>query len=235
MNLTKKVRPEEIIVTLESFNRKERFHLLSNATGDNGFKLCDEFIGRINNRFDIHIPENNFVAMDYHMDWIKAALTIVFESAEYPNGIYPNGSGKGRLNENQEDVDLLIGYCDKEKCHLIMLEAKAATGWTNKQLKSKAAKQEAIFYVSKVMIYPNVILHFALISPQKPKNLDMTYSWPSYWLDKEDDINWLKLEMPDNQQRIVKCDENGRITEESNYWQVKKVKYLGYSFKHAKR
>jgi len=232
MNFNKKVSLEEIIVALESFNRKERFHLLSNATGDNGFKLCDEFIGRINNRFDIHIPENNLVAMDYHMDWIKAALTIVFESDEYPNGIYPNGRGKGRLNENQEDVDLLIGYCDKGKCHLIMLEAKAATGWTNKQLISKANKQQTIFYdseVSKVMIYPNVILHFALISPQKPKNLNRKHKWPPHWLDKEGDINWLGLEMPDNQRRIVKCDENGRITEKGNYWQVKKVKYLGYT------
>lgn len=226
MIIDKEVYPEEIIEGIKFFNRKERFYLISDAIGNDRFKLCDKFISKINNKFDVEVTENAFIAMDYHMDWISAALTIAFKSDKFSNGIYPNGEGKGRLNDNQEDVDLLIGYCDAKVCHLIMLEAKAFTGWTNKQLKSKAEKHRAVFYMAEGRIYPNVIPHFGLISINKPRNLDRGYDWPSYWVGKDGDINWLELGIPEDMQGmirgVVRCDEEGRVTEGGDYWKVKK-------------
>lgn len=226
MKKNTEVRPEEIIRNIKSFNRKERFYLISDVIGNDRFSLSDKFIDKINRKFGIDVPKNAFVAMDYHMDWISAALTMSFKSDEYPKGIYPNGEGKGRLNLNQEDVDLLIGYYDENVCHLIMLEAKAFTGWTNNQLKSKAEKHKAVFYIAKDEIYPNVIPYFGIISINKPRNLDRRYDWPAYWLRKDGDINWLKLDIPGDMQGMIKgvvrCDGEGRVTEDGDYWKIKK-------------
>ena len=39
---------------------------------------------------------------------------------------------------NQEDADLLVAFEQGDIIHLMLVEAKAETGWTNKQMCSKA-------------------------------------------------------------------------------------------------
>ena len=61
-----------LIELLESFNRKERYFLIRQAVG--GFKLSDEFRRELGNATGLAIPQDAFAAMDYHLDWLTAAL-----------------------------------------------------------------------------------------------------------------------------------------------------------------
>ena len=69
----------DLIKILESFNRKERFFLLAQAlgcsnSGEPAFSLSDSFRTQLNANIDVAIPLKVFVAMDYHLDWLQAAL-----------------------------------------------------------------------------------------------------------------------------------------------------------------
>lgn len=59
------------------------------------------------------------------------------------------------VTPNQENIDLLVAFEDLEITHLRMIEAKAATGWTNKQTLSKADRLREMF-VGDGGKYPNV-------------------------------------------------------------------------------
>lgn len=52
------------------------------------------------------------------------------------------------MTATQEDIDFLIAFADKDDSslvHLVMLEAKGVTGWSNSQLARKARRLNAIF------------------------------------------------------------------------------------------
>ncbi len=211
---------EEIITNLKSFNRKERFYLIGTITGDREPTLSDEFRDKLNNIFSLKIPKDAFAAMDYHIDWISASLIMSFEADKYQNGIYPNDSRI--ITANQEDVDFIISYYENNLCHIIMLEAKAATGWTNKQMDSKAERLEKVFGIEGNK-WPNVTPHFVIISPKPPRQLHID-KWPN-WMKQDGYIRWIELKMPDNLQMITRCDERGEISKDGNYWRIKKVRY----------
>ena len=126
----------DLIKILESFNRKERFFLLAQAlgcshSGEPAFSLSDSFRKQLNANIDVAIPEEPamvFVAMDYHLDWLQAALTLA--DSQDGKSKFSNKDEKGPVIEGtQKDVDLLVAFEAGETFHLILVEAKAYSDW----------------------------------------------------------------------------------------------------------
>ena len=68
--------------------------------------------------------------MDYHIDWLYASLNLAKDNN--PAKVYPNE--KNVIKGQQEDIDWLIAFKGQSKYHLVLIEAKGVTGWSNKIL-----------------------------------------------------------------------------------------------------
>ncbi len=199
---------------LESFNRKERFILLAEAIGPPGIRLGRGFRDRVGAAFGLEIPADALVAMDYHLDWLQAGLLSLHAD---PTARLPNG---GRIRGTPEDIDLLIAFPDGSQTRLMLLEVKAATRWSNKQLQSKADRLCAIFGAHGDT-FSEVAPHFALLSPRRPERLD-TAAWPE-WMTQGvlgGEPIWLELAMPRNRRRVTRTDERGRPAADGSHFKV---------------
>jgi hypothetical protein len=194
---------EGLIEILESLNRKERFFLVGAALGNKDFRLGDEYARVLSELFDLDVPSNSWVAMDYHLDWISTALHVTHNQRPRCKP-WPNN---GIVNGNQEDVDLIVGFEDADTTVLLLVEAKAATGWTNSQQNSKAKRLLEIFGPEGDR-YPGVQPRFALTSPRRPEKLKVS-RWPT-WMAPGGCPTWFPLTMAPNRRRVVRCDEEGR-------------------------
>ena len=193
-----------LLAHLESFNRKERFFLIGEALGNFTFQLSTDFRTRLNEAFGIEPPSSAFVAMDYHLDWIHASLFL----AQPENDVRTVHSNKKTVaTGNQEDVDLLVAFEEGGMTHLLLIEAKAATGWTNKQTLSKAGRLERIFGTGGAR-YPNVKPHFGLMSPRPPRRLESNL-WPG-WMTRDGKEIWFELKLPAGRRRVTRCDSEGK-------------------------
>ena len=152
---------------LESFNRKERFFLVGNALGNPDFHLSTAFRAKLEAAFGIQPSSHAFVAMDYHLDWLHASLFLALAEND-DEGVHLNTETVA--SGNQEDIDLLVGFEADDTTHLMLIEAKAETGWTNKQTLSKAERLQRIFGKDGAR-YPRVQPQFGLTSPRPPKQL----------------------------------------------------------------
>jgi len=189
---------------LESFNRKERFFLIGEALGNRAFQLFADFRARLSEAFGIEPPSSAFVAMDYHLDWIHASLFLAQPEID-EKAVHCNTETVA--TGNQEDVDLLVAFEEGGINHLLLVEAKAATGWTNKQTLSKAERLERIFGTDGAK-YPRVKPYFGLMSPRAPKQLK-PHLWPA-WMTRDGKEIWFELEMPPGRRRVTRCDREGR-------------------------
>jgi hypothetical protein len=59
---------------LAHFNRKERFLLVGQALGNPGFTVGAAFRRSLAALLDRPVPKDAYCAMDYHLDWLFAAL-----------------------------------------------------------------------------------------------------------------------------------------------------------------
>lgn len=167
---------------LKRLNRKERFLLLEEALGASTFSLDRRFRDRLQDCLGRRlpktgIPQDAFVAMDYHMDWIQMALHLAGRLPSFLDDKdkkeerichAKDKSGEYLFRANQQDVDLLVAFDDSENTHIIMIEAKAETYWTNNQLNGENGKIDrlkAIFGENEDECYP-VVPHLVLLSPE---------------------------------------------------------------------
>jgi hypothetical protein len=130
-----------LLYYLPQFNTKERFFLLGHVLGNPQFTLGSAFKAELSKGMNLSLPEDLFCAMDFQLDWLYAALQLYSDGGE--RKVHSNSDGI--IKAQQEDIDFLIGYESDGLCHLILLEAKGATGWTNAQMQSKAARFADIF------------------------------------------------------------------------------------------
>ena len=199
---------------LESFNRKERFFLIGDALGNRAFQLSPDFQNRLGEALSISIPGGAFVAMDYHLDWIHASLFLTQPGVDgegfHPN-IEPVATG------NQEDTDLLVAFEKEGLTHLLLIEAKAETGWTNKQTRSKAERLQKIFGVDGSK-YHGVKPHYVLTSPRRPQRLE-SHLWPD-WMTRDGQPIWFELSVPSGRRRVMRCDSEGRSSERGGYFRA---------------
>ena len=199
---------------LESFNRKERFFLIGEALGNTDFRLSDDFRSRLSEAFGIAVPADALVAMDYHLDWIHASLHLslpgVDEEAVHIN---TDSIATGKM----EDVDLLVAFQEGQVTHILLIEAKAETGWSNKQMDSKSQRLEKIFGANG-MKHPSVKPHFCMMSPRPPQELNSD-TWPG-WMSREGIPTWLSLSVPKNRRRVTRCNESGETSSDGMFFRI---------------
>lgn len=189
-----------LIKHLRSFNRKERFHLLRAALGADTFTLDDDFRERLSKPLGVAVPPDAFVAMDYHLDWLQTAL-VHAGTPELPKTA-PKPAG---FAGTQIDVDLLVAFDGDETTHLVLIEAKMETGWSNKQACKKAEQLRTIFSdpPDTALSHP----HYVLLSPTRPQRL-RTERWPS-WMHRDGKPRWMPLDRPDDLLKVTRSDANG--------------------------
>ena len=202
---------KNLIEILKSFNRKERFHLIGKMVGNKDFTLSKSFKKKLKNTFGLIIPSKGvFSAMDYHLDWVYASLKECYEQRP----IYNNK--KKIITATQEDVDFIICYSDGKIYHMVLLEAKLDTGWTNKQVNSKINRIKKIFGENGDK-WKNVKPYFVLLSPDESQRLNV--KWPK-WLKNDEKISWLELKIPYATRQAIRCDKKGEKTNKGKYWKV---------------
>ena len=205
-----------VIKHLKLFDRKERFILLSKLLGMETFRLDPGFAESLEQLLNVPVPDDAFVAMDYHLDWLQMALYLA-DKGLTPDPV-PN-IDKSLFRANQRDVDLLIAFADKDgpKTRLVLVEAKADTSWANHQLLRKTDRLELIFRKNR----PGVDLvspHFVLLSPKKPERINHSM-WP-HWMKQNGAPLWLELPLPEGFRKVTRCHEDNTVSEKGDYLRV---------------
>lgn len=191
---------------LMSFNRKERFLLLKQAIGS-GFRLDQSFCDELTTGFGVPVKAESYFAIDYHLDWLYAAAFLASEPepighTQNNEPIFALPTESGLLNATQEDIDFLIAFPDLHDdnvTHLLLLEAKGVTGWSNAQLTRKAKRLKAIFgdngdrwCSEKSAIKP----YFAILSPALPSDKFKVPSSPKWILTADNMVKHFCLKIP---------------------------------------
>lgn len=213
----------DLIELLESFNRKERFFLVSQALGNShprgGFLLSEDFRQQLGDKVGFPIPQDYFAAIEYHLDWMIAALRAhqrpgsrEFEDLEMPYGIecdHPKHKGNRReVRGTNEDADLLVVFSNEDACHLILVEAKGDSAWSDEQMCSKAERLKKVFGDEGTAI-AGVFPYYYLSSPEyrKPQRLK-TEGWPKWMKQRNGEPYWFRLNFPDDRYSVTRSDES---------------------------
>ena len=220
---------EDLIKILESFNRKERYFLLTRtlALHSKGaiqaFSLSKEFRNRLVEEIGLnkHGIKECFVAMDYHLDWIHGSLAQAYQRNgkkldKNGNEIFPYEEHE--VTGTQEDIDLLVAFKVDTKYHLVLIEAKGYSAWDIEQLCSKSKRLGKIFCNSGER-YGDVRPHFVLMSKQDPPiNKLSVEDWPS-WM-KGEKLHHIQLDIPPkiDRRRVERCNQRGQKSKNGNYF-----------------
>jgi hypothetical protein len=200
---------------LREFNRKERFYFIGMALGNTNFRLSREFRKALGDALELRVPEDAFAAMDYHLDWIAASLHL----AAYGDRPGPYLRDPRLVAATQEDVDLVVAYPEANSYHLIMLEAKGVTAYSNGQFRSKIERLNAVFFEGGAAKSARAIPHFALVSPREPLQLDYSKCAP-WMLAPNGRVAWLRLKLPPVLKKVFRCYQDGKISQQGNHWKV---------------
>ncbi|MHC6657375.1 hypothetical protein [Aeromonas salmonicida] len=211
----------ELIKNLKSFNRKERFYLVGQMLGNPDFRMDDKQLDKISELINIKIPREYFAAMDYHLDWIYASLSLTRNNANdkaYKRNFIDNEQKVDlQISGTQEDVDFLLAFVDeKQITHLVMIEAKGDSYFSNGQLDSKNKRFKAIF--GNENTWPNVKPHFIICSPKKPQKINIEE--PAYFIFKDFKLPWLELDMGNEKNKVTRCDEDAKPSNDGEHWKV---------------
>ncbi|MBM3473446.1 MAG: hypothetical protein FJX75_09275 [Armatimonadetes bacterium] len=214
-----------IIENLRRLNRKERFHLLQSvlgggSPGSDSFTLSDEFRENLGRELGLTVPSDAFAAMDYQLDWIYVALYLALRNPE-EGALVPKPDGDW-FNSNQEDTDLLVAFeCSDEPgvCHLVLVEAKCETGWTNKQVQSKLSRLQHIHEELQLAENSGVRFHWVATSPERSEGLRP--KWPPWldWGSDEGGDHWIRMPVGPHC-RAVRCNERGKPDRQGSFWQL---------------
>lgn len=224
----------DLIEILESFNRKERFFLISHALNGRqenpAFTLSDDFRREIEEMVGFPVPEEPgkvFVGMDYHLNWVHASLVITHPE-QHQNGVGPLPNTDGVVGGNQQDIDLLVAFPEGAAHHLILIEAKAYGRWDKGQLQLKAPQLEKTFGADGKR-YGDIQPHFLLMSPEKqgeplPQWMRQDVPWPQWVLQGKEFPAHLPLSLPPNSSRlnVGRCDADGNPDKDGGHYEIRK-------------
>jgi hypothetical protein len=214
---------------LKLFNAKERFALVSHILGNASFEPAADFMRNITELYGVSsVPYAVYGAMDYHLDWLYAALLDPGIDAPMPLSFDERGCGP--VTGSQEDVDFLVCFSVDEKSaddgqpvtYLVLVEAKGVTNWGTPQLASKLARfrtMQAAFRAN-----PNVRTKLLLMSPADPRlETRQNEALRQVLTDFEDfgSVDWLPSPMEVAYNKVVRCDANGAPTKTApTHWKV---------------
>ena len=155
--------------------------------------------------------------MDFHLDWLQMALYL----ADKDNSISCAIPNDHLVKGNQEDIDLIVAFQDEcTKVHLVLIEAKADTGWTNKQLMLKTKRLNLIF--SKQSCGTELVKpHFVLMSPRRPSKVK-TDTWPSWMKERGISYLWMELSLRDRLLKVTRCDKDKKPAKDGGHLFVSK-------------
>lgn len=214
---------KNLIDNLKSFNRKERFYLIGQMLGNPDFHMDETQLDEISKLIKVKIPSEYFAAMDYHLDWIYASLFLTENDANIAFG--RNFTEKDgikidyQISGTQEDVDFLLAFVDHENTtHIVMIEAKGDSYFSNAQLDSKNKRFKAIF--GNENTWPNVRPHFIICSPKKPQKINIEE--PAYFMFKDFKLPWLELDMGDGKNKVTRCNEDDKAYNNGKHWKVER-------------
>jgi len=156
--------------------------------------------------------------MDYTLDWLYAATRWhLDERVEGSKQRWPSG---GELTASGEDIDLVIAW-DKPSPHLLLLEAKGFTGWSNSQLTSKVQRLAAIFDEETRAA---IQVHFMLVGPAATRGVT-TNGWPQ-WLLKDGHLHFHDLADPGERWAVQRLDASGTPSRHAfTQWQLKRRRW----------
>ncbi len=212
---------KNLIDNFKSFNRKERFYLIGQMLGNPEFRMDDKQLDKISELINIKIPRKYFAAMDYHLDWIYASLfltqNINNDKTFERNFIDTNKSIDLQISGTQEDVDFLLAFVDHENTtHIVMIEAKGDSYFSNGQLDSKNKRFKTIF--GNENTWPNIRPHFLICSPKEPQKINIEE--PAYFMFKNFTLPWLELDMGDGKSKVTRWGEDNKPCSDGKYWIV---------------
>lgn len=211
----------ELIKNLKSFNRKERFYLIGQMLGNPEFRMDDTQLDEISKLIKVKIPSEYFSAMDYHLDWIYASLFLTqgHEEEIFPRNFIDNNKKVDlQISGTQEDVDFLLGFVDHENTtHIVMIEAKGDSYFSNGQLDSKNKRFKAIF--GNENTWPNVRPHFLICSPKEPQNIRIEE--PAFFIfNQKSELTWLPLDMENGKIKVTRCSKDTSPSHKGDYWKT---------------
>jgi hypothetical protein len=214
---------------LKLFNAKERFALVSHILGNAHFEPAADFMRSITELYGVSsAPYDIYGAMDYHLDWLYAALLNPEVGAPMP--LVLDEDGCGPVTGSQEDIDFLVCFSVDEKSvdaaqpvtYLVLIEAKGVTNWGTPQLASKLARFRTMQAAFKAN--PDVRTKFLLMSPIDPRVENrQNEALRKVLTDFEDfgSIDWLPIHMEAAYHKVVRCDANGVPTKTApTHWKV---------------
>ena len=198
----------DIVRNLMLLNAKERFHLFMKLTDSKQLQLGEDFKQAFYEKTKISIPKNAFVAIDYHLTWLYAALTIDVENDTSEQEI-----DFELITRTQEDMDALIAFKKDGTTYIILIEAKLYCSWGSRQLLSKLKRLDKIFDTCKYPIQPILILMSPKESKALLKNISDELSSISRWL-QQDQLHWLSLTANEPIKKV------STIKQDSTKWKI---------------
>lgn len=205
------VRERHLLDNIQRFNRKERFFLLGWALGNSTLQLGKEFRVGLSAKIGTPVPQTAFVAMDYHLDCIYAAL----ELTNARRNVYHNVPKM--VEGTHQDIDLLVAWEAAEQAHIVMIEAKGVTPFSNEQLRSKVTRLKG-FFGEKGDKLPRIKPHSILASHRESANIK-TAGWPPWTLVNNRPI-WVQMRLPSDLLTATRCHEDGVVGATGAYWKV---------------
>ena len=223
----------DLIDILESFNRKERFFLISHALNgrqdEPKFTLSENFRRELGGKMEVCIPkdpEKVFVGMDYHLDWVAASIAkweaVKAGKANESVFLNPGNGNKRDIRGNQEDIDLLVAFKREGHYHLILVEAKAYEGYgyasfDRGQLESKADRLVKVFGNTGRKC-PGVTAYFCLLSHSHPQpRSDYALPWhKDRWMP-------VSLQPKDTRRIVERCKENGEPDQNGDHFHIRSL------------
>ncbi|MDE0038463.1 MAG: hypothetical protein OXU77_13060 [Gammaproteobacteria bacterium] len=205
----------DLIDALKRFNRKERFHLLHHVLGYEGwsFRLSEEFRKDLCSNIGELVPPGALVMMDYHLDWISMAVWLSGRH-ELPTRQTP-ALNEARVVGNQEDIDLLVAFRSSGTVHIVLIEAKGDTSWSNSQLESKVLRLREMFG-EVIPDGAKVRPHFVLMAPKESAAINAG-TWP-FWMkaavDRQMCLPWPMTMKP------TLCDAEGKAKRRGRFVRI---------------
>lgn len=132
-------------------------------------------------------PQCIYAAMDYHLEWLHAALWSVRRPASDGKAvpIWPDREGPIRAPEqfdimgNQEDADLVVVIEDRGHAYLVLIEAKGDSSFSRTQLASKLTRLKLILDRDHVPSPAELTFALVLLAPEDKLTLGGCASFPA--------------------------------------------------------
>ena len=205
----------DLLNLLASFNRKERFFLVGNALDNKSFSLGARFRSELKTHADVAIPDDAWVAMDYHLDWIAAAVHLTTNKKIAATRF--DNPKQHIVRGNQEDVDLIVGFGTQIDTTLILIEAKGDTAWSKSQMSSKVKRLGEIFGTD-TFVNPAIKPILILTSPKSPVGKVGEKKWPD-WMTINGTPRWMPMTLPKRRQ-IIRCNEHGKSDRDGQHAKI---------------